>query len=114
MSTSIDRITRGIRSAIKHCADNTNGKDTEGLRQDIRNAPFHVFEMHNGCRSYFCEKKNDVSNTRCIIPDLQAIGIWDKIIVAIEKVAAKAEFLSENKTSNLYVEQIVICFLIIK
>lgn len=98
---SIDRMTRGIRSAIKHCADKTNGKDVDGLRQDIRNAPFHTFGSHDDCREYFCVNKNEPNSQPSIIPELRNLGIWDKILVFVEKLAAKAEFLSENRTSNL-------------
>lgn len=102
---SIDRTTRGMRAAIKHCADETNGNDVEGLRYDIRNAPFHAFGVHNDCRSYFCTKNNADENEsggqKCIVPELQNLGIWDKVLVAVEKLAAKAEFLCENRTSNL-------------
>lgn len=103
MSKAIEHITRGIRSAIKHCADVTNGEDIEGLRHDIRNAPFHAFACHNDCRSYFCKNKEDATDIFSIIPDLKSSGIWDKIMLAVEKTAAKAESFSENRTSNLYV-----------
>lgn len=36
-----------------------------------------------------------------VVPQLKGNGIWNKVLVAVEKLAAKAEFLSENKTSNL-------------
>ncbi|XP_062557727.1 uncharacterized protein LOC134222581 [Armigeres subalbatus] len=101
MTKSIDRITRGIRSAIKHCADETNGEDVEGLRHDIRNAPFHAFGVHDDCRSYFCKNKQDVTESQNIVLEFQSHGIWDKITLAVEKSAAKAEFFSENRTSNL-------------
>lgn len=98
------RITRGIRSAIKHCADETMGKNVEGLRSDIRNAPSHVFGVHDECRTYFCTNKTDnsePSDESSIIPELQKLGLWNKILIAVESVAAKAEFLCENRTSNL-------------
>ena len=103
---SVDRTTRGIRAAIKHCAEETNGSDVEGLRRDIRNAPYHAFGIHDDCRPYFCHPitpNEDECNTqqKCIVPQLKEIGIWNKVLVAVEKLAAKAEFLSENKTSNL-------------
>lgn len=118
-SKGIERITRGIRSAIKHCADETNGMEVEELRNDIRNAPFHVFGLHDDCRSYFCSHKKNPSETPealdeenpCenlkpsdeinVIHDLKKHGIWNKILIAVESVAAKSEFLSENRTSNL-------------
>lgn len=93
---------KDVRSAIKYCADN-GSKDVEGLRQDIRNVPCHVFDEHSNCRDYFCVHKGETSDSPCIIEDLKRCGVWDKIIVVMEKLASKAEFLCENKTSNLYV-----------
>lgn len=79
----------------------------EGLRHDITNAPYHAFGEHANCRSYFCKKKDesmdDATDTSNIIPELKSAGIWDKIMLAVDKTAAKAEFLCENRTSNLYV-----------
>lgn len=100
MSSRIERITKGARSAIKHCADSGNN-DVEGLRHDIRNVPYHVFGKHTSCRDYFCKYKDDPSMEFSLISDLEKCGVWDKILVIMEKLASKAEFLSENKTSNL-------------
>lgn len=100
MSSRIERITKGARSAIKHCAD-SGSEDIEGLRCDIRNVPYHVFGMHSACRDYFCKYKNESDEIPSIISDLQKCGVWDKISVIMEKLASKAEFLCENKTSNL-------------
>lgn len=95
-------MTKGVRSAIKHCAD-SGSKDVEGLRYDIRNVPYHVFGDHSACRDYFCLHKDETNDTSSIIADLQKCGGWEKIAVIMEKLASKAEFLCENKTSNLYV-----------
>lgn len=92
---------KDVRSAIKYCADN-GAKDVEGLRQDIRNVPCHVFDEHSNCRDYFCAHKGETSDTPSTITDLKKCGVWDKMIVIMEKLASKAEFLCENKTSNLY------------
>nr|XP_029729141.1 uncharacterized protein LOC115266745 [Aedes albopictus] len=101
VSKCIERITKGIRCAVVHCADKTGGKDVKGLRQDIRNAPYHVFGSHKNCRDYFCDGREEDSES--LIPELQKLGVWSKIMVVIEKLAAKAEFINENQTSNLYV-----------
>lgn len=100
MTNRLDRITKDVRSAIKHCAD-TGSNDVEGLRHDIRNVPYHVFDKHSDCRDYFCVHKCEKNDTPSIILDLQKSGVWDKITVVMEKLASKAEFLCENKTSNL-------------
>lgn len=102
MNKCIDRTTKGIRAAIKHCAESTSELDIEGLRYDIRNAPFHAFGRHSACRDYFCTIKEEEDGGN-LIPELEKAGVWIKILIVVEKIAAKAEFICENKTSNLYV-----------
>lgn len=99
VSRKLDRITFGIRSAIKHCAEETGGKDVEGLRFDIRNVPSHVFGNHDKCREYFCSKKTQVDDN--YLPQLNKYGVYTKIQKIVDSVAAKAEFLNLNKTSKL-------------
>lgn len=72
------------------------------MRFDIRNAPFHAFGRHSNCRDYFCTiKEGDADYNDNLISDLEQAGIWTKILVIVEKIAAKAEFINENMTSNL-------------
>lgn len=75
----------------------------EGLRHDIRNVPYHVFGKHSDCRDYFCVHKIEPNDTPSVIADLEKCGVWNKIAVIMEKLASKAEFICENRTSNLYV-----------
>lgn len=99
VSKNLERITFGIRCAIKHCADETGGQDVEGLRFDIRNVPAHVFGSHDKCRSYFCTKQTlDDEN---YVPHLNKCDVLSRIQKIVDAVAAKAEFLNHNKTSNL-------------
>lgn len=91
------RITRGVRAAIVHCAE-SGGSDVEGLRHDIRNVPAHVYGNHEKCRNYFCTKLTNPDE--CYIDLLYKYGILSKIQAVVEAVAAKAEFLNHNKTSN--------------
>lgn len=100
VTNKIDRMTKGVRSAIKHCAEN-GASDIEGLRNDIRNVPYHVFDSHSACRDYFCKHKDTTKSNPSIIADLGKNGVWEKILIVMEKLASKAEFLCENKTSNL-------------
>lgn len=93
-------MTKGIRSAIVYCAGKTDRNDVEGLRHDIRNAPYHVFGFHENCREYFCDRTVE-EGAKDLIPELKQLGIWNKILVIVEKLAAKAESINENKTSNL-------------
>lgn len=97
VSRNIERITLGIRSAIKHCAEVSNGSDVQGLYNDIRNAPYHVFGYHNNCRSYFCSMKDE----ECHVDRLEKCGVWSKIQTIVDGVAAKAESLKYNNTNLL-------------
>lgn len=99
VSKNIERVTLGIRSAIKHCAEETNGTDVSGLYEDIRNAPRHVFGDHTACRSYFCTKKD--AKEECYVNLLMKFGVWSKIQSIVDAVAAKADSLKYHKTSNL-------------
>lgn len=94
---------KDVRSAIKHCAER-GSSDIEGLRYDIRNVPYHVFDNHSACRDYFCKYKDaqmSDSDPPSIIVALKNVGVWEKMLTVMEKLASKAEFISENKTSNL-------------
>lgn len=99
MTKNIGRITLGIRSAIKHCAEDTNGSDVSGLYEDIRNAPRHVFGDHSACRSYFCSHQD--ASEECYVDLLDNFGVWSKIQNIVDGVAAKADSLKYHKTSNL-------------
>lgn len=99
MAKNIERITLGIRSAIKHCAEESDGADIEGLYHDIRNAPYHVFGRHDDCRTYFCSKRD--SGEECYVDRLKTCGVWSKIQSIVDSVAGKSESLKYNKTSNM-------------
>lgn len=99
VSKNIERITLGIRSAIKHCAEETHGSDVPGLYHDIRNAPCHVFGQHTNCREYFCDKRD--AEEECHVDRLKKCGVWTKIQNVVDSVAAKADSLKHNKTSNM-------------
>lgn len=61
--------------------------------------PAHVFGNHDKCRSYFCSKQTlDDEN---YVPHLNKCDVLSKIQKIVDAVAAKAEFLNYNKTSNL-------------
>lgn len=48
-------MSKAARCAIQHCSD--NGETAEQLRTDLRNIPYHVLNVHNNCRPYFCKAK---------------------------------------------------------
>lgn len=99
VSKNLERVTFGIRCAIKHCAEQTDGQDVEGLRLDIRNVLSHVFGQHDKCRAYFCTQKTLEDDN--YMPQLIKSNVFAKMQKIVDAVAAKAEFLNLNKTSNL-------------
>lgn len=56
----IEEIITGIRCARMHWVktDLPKSAQIENLRQDILNAPSHVFGSHEKCAEYFCVKKD--------------------------------------------------------
>uniref|UniRef100_A0A8D8GUB1 (northern house mosquito) hypothetical protein n=1 Tax=Culex pipiens TaxID=7175 RepID=A0A8D8GUB1_CULPI len=97
---AIERITGGMRGAMAHCAASKDADKVEQLRKDIVNAPYHSFGIHRDCRDYFCTKETKAEDLD-FFEKLKETSIWEKIMAAVESVADKAEFLSENRTSNL-------------
>lgn len=62
------------------------------LRNDIINAPKHIFEDHSKCAGYFCEdtlKENEVN----LVPTLSSLNILQKVGDLIIKVAQKSDSL---------------------
>lgn len=101
--SKVERIPKGCRGAIKHCSESTDPKALDQLRKEIRNAPYHVYGYHRDCRNYFCPRAGEDGAMPSVIIDLQNEGVWQQVMLIMEKLAAKAEQLCEHRTSNLYV-----------
>ncbi|CAH1183072.1 unnamed protein product [Ceutorhynchus assimilis] len=70
------------------------------LRGDIYNAPSHIFGEHARCKEiqYFkCEKENEHN----LVPSMQDCGIYEDIIVALQRVVDNTSSLILNMDNNL-------------
>lgn len=93
-----ERLVKGVRTAIKEAAKNSGKEAVDILREDLQNAPDHVFGSHEKCRSTFCNKKD--SGEENLLPKLQASGLLQPIRDSITKLEKKADKLITNSTTN--------------
>lgn len=102
--SKIEEIIKGIRCARMHWfkTDYSYSTKVENLRNDIYNAPFHVFGSHNDCADYFCKKKNqDEENS---VLKMQANGTWDQVLNALSRARLNAKSVLAYENTNV-VEQ---------
>lgn len=82
-----------------HCS-NMGGTDVEGLRHDLRNTIFHVFGVHDGCRSYFC--RNDEPSSNGPIQILRSDNhVYNSALNLLENLAADADRLRYGLSTNI-------------
>lgn len=94
----VERLVKGVRTAIKESAKNQETDAVETLRGDLRNAPDHVFGSHERCRSVFCNRKQN--GERNLLPDLEKAGLLQPIRILIANLEKKADKLVSNSTTN--------------
>lgn len=102
--SKIEDIVKGIRSARKHWFETDLPLSTkiDNLRNDIYNAPFHVFGSHDNCAAYFCKKKDQKEEN--LVLKMQLNGIWPQILVATSRIRLNATSILEYENTNI-VEQ---------
>ncbi|KAK4885932.1 hypothetical protein RN001_002203 [Aquatica leii] len=61
---TLERLVKSVRMAVKN-----NKNDANKLREELRNASFHVFGHHTSCSEYFCTRKNSNKNDYTSIVD---------------------------------------------
>ncbi|KAI4454827.1 exonuclease phage-type/recb c-terminal domain-containing protein [Holotrichia oblita] len=89
--TRIERLVKGVRTAIKNNCNNPTA-----LSQELSNAASHVFGRHTNCRA-FCKKKNlEDENLVANMDD----AVWMEIKKIIEPLINKSDRLSYNVTTN--------------
>lgn len=81
--SKIEEIIKGIRSARMHWfkTDLPHSTKVENLRNDIYNAPYHVFGSHNNCVDYFCKKKG--SDEENLVVKMESDGTWNQVLNAL-------------------------------
>ncbi|KAF2881089.1 hypothetical protein ILUMI_25091 [Ignelater luminosus] len=92
----IERLVKGIITAIKRSFNKNNGLDSDVLRQDLLNAPYHVFGYHKNCGETFCKKKDD-DNVRHII---YKSGLLEEIQKIVDPMARNSNLLAYIQTTN--------------
>ncbi|XP_044759630.1 uncharacterized protein LOC123317261 [Coccinella septempunctata] len=90
--SNIERLVKSVRTIVKN-----NAQDTVMLRNDLRNALYHVFGNHSNCRDSYCKRKNsgEEDYTKNMTPDF-----FMEILTNIEPMVHKADRLIYNETTN--------------
>ncbi|CAG9820787.1 unnamed protein product [Phaedon cochleariae] len=87
----LGRLVKGVRTAVK-----TNLNQPNSLRQELRNAPYHIFGRHENCSS-FCKRKESKEDDLTLQLDQKFFIEIKKII---EPMINMADRLSYNQTTN--------------
>lgn len=86
-----------LRSAIVKAAE-FRKNDVRKLRDDIMNAPYHIFGEHGKCDTYFCTRSNNIEKN--YIPELKNTAIFIKIMEIVSNVAVHSKSLLFNANNN--------------
>lgn len=92
----LERLVKGVRTAIKECGKSNN---VNVLRDDLKNAPYHVLGSHLNCRPAYCTRSN--TNEKNNVPLMESGKIMSEIIAIVDKVVRKADCLVYNTTTNI-------------
>ncbi|XP_054265988.1 uncharacterized protein LOC128988593 [Macrosteles quadrilineatus] len=95
--TRLERLVKGVRAAIKHAGPTRSLQDIALLRQDLKNAPNHVFGDHSVCRQTYCVNQSDEEENMLNKLDPDFITEIRKLV---DKLERKAETLVLNETTN--------------
>lgn len=102
--SKIDQIVTDICCARKHWAESGEPLHEQiiHLRQDIYNAPYHVFGSHDECAKYFCKGQKEKETN--LIPEMEKNDLLQKIMDALARMRQNAKSLLVNENTNI-VEQ---------
>ncbi|KAF0747565.1 YqaJ domain-containing protein, partial [Aphis craccivora] len=92
----LERLVKGVRTAIKECGKSHN---VNILREDLKNAPFHVLGSHKNCHPTYCTWSN--MNEKDNVPLMESGKIMSEILAIVDKVTRKADRLVFNTTTNI-------------
>lgn len=97
----IEEIIKGIRSARLHWVktDLSKSVQIENLRQDILNAPSHVFGSHEKCAEYFCVKKD--SNEPNVAKIMKEDNSFKSIQDALSRARLNARSILIYENTNI-------------
>lgn len=95
-NAKIMKLKLVARMAIIHNAKNELG--IEFLRDDLKNGPKHVFNIHTHCKPYYCKSPECEKNAET---NVTSIKIIEKVHDVLKMIVQKAPQLTTNDTSNL-------------
>ena len=96
----IMRLRIAVCMAVRH-RKKEDGKSQQekiaDVRQDLLNAPYHVFGQHSKCAKYFCKSTKKETN---FVPPLIEAGLFNKIMEIMNKFADHSKSLLYDISSN--------------
>lgn len=95
-----EQLIKDICCARIHWANSGNPLNEQiiNLRQDIYNAPYHVFGSHNECAKYFCKGEKETETN--LIPAMEKNGLLQKISDGLARMRQNAKSLLANEDTN--------------
>lgn len=99
IENKIRRLRAAVTEAVKHRKNEgiTRNEKLVALRNDILNAPYHVFGSHDHCASYFCDGTKIEKN---FVPQLQSSGLFTKIMDVFNSLADNTKSLLYDYSNN--------------
>lgn len=103
LGKNILRLRRSVKGAVKHI----NSKDSNfnqkviNLKQDLINAPNHVFGDHKLCKPYFCQNIDQNEPTQNFVAELKSSNIFAAIMNIMSRLVNNAKSLIYDVNSNI-------------
>ncbi|KAK3915373.1 Intraflagellar transport protein 20-like protein [Frankliniella fusca] len=97
IQTRIDRLVKGVRTAIRNCGDLQG--DVDSLQKDLENAPFHVFGRHTNCGTW-CKRKAAEVPEEDVVETAKQGGLFKAIQTHVHSLIMKSDSLVKNVTTN--------------
>lgn len=108
-ATKIDQLITAICCARKHWAESDKpfNEQVISLRQDIYNAPYHVFGSHDECDKYYCKGKKQ--NETNLLPEMAKNGLLQAIMDGLARLRQMLRAYSSTKTPKSLNNSTVYC-----
>lgn len=97
------RLRVAITMSVRHRKNEnieTEREKISKLRDDILNAPYHIFGSHENCNAYFCHGKQEKN----FVEALKNSGLFHKLMEITNNLADHAKSLLKDANNNI-VEQ---------
>ncbi|XP_026278759.1 uncharacterized protein LOC113206748 [Frankliniella occidentalis] len=95
--TRIERLVKGVRTAIRVCGENNDS--VENLQKALQNAPFHAFGRHTNCGDW-CPRKNSAVPDKDEVDTARKGGLFQAIQAHVDTLIQKSDSLVRNVTTN--------------